>query len=203
MLRAHRITIMGLAIAALLSVIPTGAFAAGGANCVSKSAGEIDHDGADGSHCTADATGQNSKAIANAKGNGSSAISTVEDGGQGNAIASGASDAQTSVAGPCKAKASAKNSSDALGVCGAPGASAQANANKNSTATADASAKCKAKANATNDGSADADCNVDGGFAIVTATNGGSAVGSDTSLPTCSPNGGTAKVRSSGGNCGP
>jgi hypothetical protein len=35
------------------------------------------------------------------------------------------------------------------------------------------------------------------------ATGGGFASGSDTSPPTCTPGAGTAKVRSTGGNCGP
>ena len=61
---------------------------------------------------------------------------------------------------------------------------------------------CTASATAKNNGDANAECTTDGGFVNATATNGGEANGTDTGPPICNANGGTAKVRSTGGNCG-
>jgi len=70
-----------------------------------------------------------------------------------------------------------------------------------STATAESHELCDAHATAKHGASASATCSTFNGFAIASATHGGEATASDTAAPICTPNGGTAKVRSSAGNC--
>jgi hypothetical protein len=58
-------------------------------------------------------------------------------------------------------------------------------------------------AKATGAGSiSDAECSTSGSFVTATTTKGGQATGDGINPPTCTPGKGTAKVRSSGGNCG-
>jgi hypothetical protein len=63
--------------------------------------------------------------------------------------------------------------------------------------------KCDANATADAGSFAKAVCEHNGTHATAVATNGGHAEGFDDKSPICTPNGGTAKVRSTGGNCGP
>jgi len=65
-----------------------------------------------------------------------------------------------------------------------------------------AGGSCTATAKAKENAQATATCGTVGGSVNAQATKGGIAVGSDNAPPTCTPNGGTAKVRSSAGNCG-
>jgi len=79
---------------------------------------------------------------------------------------------------------------------------ADASAKDDGGATAESDADCATSASAMKTATAHAFCSTKGSFAHVSATNGGFAEGSDTGAPTCTPGGGTAKVRSTGGNCG-
>ncbi len=198
----RQITVMGFAIAALLSVNPAKALAAPGANCVSTS-GDFMNVGGDGSSCDAFSDGSG-KAKATAKGN-SGANSEVVSGDKATAVATDHSFAEAESQGSsCPAKATANHGASAASLCFGQGGSAQATASNGADlARADAGAACKATAKATGAGSdAIAECSTPGGFVNATATNGGFAEGSDTDSPNCVPNGGTAKVRSTGGNCG-
>ena len=78
------------------------------------------------------------------------------------------------------------------------------NISKGSNSTVEAFNDCHASGNAKNGAEADAFCETGGGFANATATNGGFAEAFDDAPPICNTSGGgTAKVRSSFGNCGP
>jgi len=80
--------------------------------------------------------------------------------------------------------------------------SAKATATGGSHGESHADGKCHAKAKASGAGShALAECFTTGGFSHATATGGAFAQGSDNNPPFCTANGGTAKVRSTGGNC--
>jgi len=78
---------------------------------------------------------------------------------------------------------------------------ATATATGGSNANVTALGKCNATGMATGGSTVNAHCEADGSFVHATATGGGEADGDDTSPPTCIPNGGTATVSSSGGNC--
>jgi hypothetical protein len=79
---------------------------------------------------------------------------------------------------------------------------ATANATGGSFSNVTALGKCNATGMASGGSTTNANCSTDGSFVHSTATGGGEADGDDINPPTCTPNGGTAKVRSSGGNCG-
>jgi hypothetical protein len=79
----------------------------------------------------------------------------------------------------------------------------QTTATMGANAEAEADGPCKITAIARGaSSSSNATCSTSGGFVKVITTKGGFAEGSDTDPPDCVPGSGTAKVRSSGGNCG-
>lgn len=193
---------IGFAAAALLPFAAAQAFAGAKTVCTtSSSSTHVMHTGSDGSEClaTSDGTG---KAKANASGSGSYAETDVLSGGHSSSFAtdSAMSEAESESDGRSTAHASNPGSNtyvdaDNHGV-------AKGTATGGSTSEATALGKCVATSKATQGSTADANCEAAGSFVHSTATDGGEAFGSDSSPPTCTPNGGTAKVRSTGGNCG-
>ncbi|HYL57503.1 MAG TPA: hypothetical protein VEU51_01430 [Candidatus Acidoferrales bacterium] len=203
MRRLLPITLLGFTLAAALSIAPASALAAGGgASCVST--GSVDAKvGTDGSTCDADSDGS-AKATANSKGD-STTFATVTHGDKATAVATDKSFADAESEGaPCPAKATAKHNGESEAFCFGNGGSATASASKlDSFASAESDAGCKTVAKATGTkSSSNATCSTPGGVVTVTTTNGGFAEGSDTDPPDCVPGPGTAKVRSTGGNCG-
>lgn len=193
---------IGFATAMLLvfAAAPAHAKNSGGASCVEKNNTSVDKPGTDGSECFASSDGT-STAKSNATG-GSFADAEVATGGKANAVGTGGSfsEATSDTHGQSIAHSTQGSrvtaTSDEHGV-------AKGNASGGSEADASAFGKCNAKAKATGGSLAVAACATNGGFVHAVATGGGDAEGSDTGLPTCNPGSGTAKVRSSGGNCGP
>ena len=194
----------GFAAAILLLGLGATAHAAKGAKCISKGIGEVTNSGTDGSDCTADGVAPGDKAVAKAKGD-STANSEADSGVTANANANNKSEADATASAACKANANSNgDGSFSEAVCTADHGSAKSVTNKGSTSFVDADDDCKASGNAKNGAEADATCVTGGGFANATATNGGVAEAFDDAPPTCDTSGGgTAKVRSSGGNCGP
>jgi hypothetical protein len=171
--------------------------------CVETHNTTLDRKGTDGSECFAssDKTG---KATAKAAGNksfadaemqgGGLATATVRDGIFSGAISDSGGKSISHVTG---AGGDGDATSDAHG-------RATTNATGGSEAHTQAFGKCDAKATSSGAGSfAKAVCEANGTFAHATATGGGEAQAFNSAPPVCHPNGGTAKVRSSGGNCGP
>lgn len=184
---------------ALLIALTAAQVHAGSATCKSTK-GEQKHTASDGSTCLASSDGTG-KAKAKATG-GASSQTFVETGGKSNSVASdeAMSEAESESKGKSTAHASGAGSeafvdADQKGV-------STANATGGSLANATALGNCNATAMATGGSTTNANCEADGSFVHATATGGGEADGSDSSPPTCTPNGGTATVRSSGGNCG-
>ncbi len=103
--------------------------------------------------------------------------------------------------GTSKSKAKAKGKSVTAATSGRHG-TAKAIAIGGSNAQSVAFGKGKAKAKAIGGSVAFAECGTNGTFAQAMATGGGVAKAFDNATPTCTPGAGTAKVRSSGGNCG-
>jgi hypothetical protein len=185
---------------ALIAVfIAVQAHAGAGASCKS-SKGVKKHTGADGSTCLAssDGTGQ-----AKAKATGDSSSETfVTTGGRSSSFAKdhAVSEAESESGGKSTAHASGSGSNAFVDADSKGVATTTATGGSMGEATA-LNGPCTATSMATGGSTARADCD-NGGFVNSTATNGGEAIGSDTFAPTCTPNGGTARVRSSAGNCG-
>ena len=191
--------VIGFATVLLVAAFAAPLAHAGGATCKSTN-GEKKHTASDGSSCLASSDGTG-KAKAKATG-GASAQTFVETGGKSNSVASdqATSEAESESKGKSTAHASGPGS-DAFVDADQKGV-ATATANGGSVANVTALGKCNATGMATGASAVNANCEADGSFVHATATGGGEADGSDTEPPTCTPNGGTAKVRSSGGNCG-
>jgi hypothetical protein len=193
----RKMSMTGLATAVLI-VFAAQAYA-GSATCKSTK-GEKTHTASDGSTCLASSDGTG-KAKAKATGGGS-AQTFVETGGKSDSVASdeAMSEAESESKGNSTAHASGPGSeafvdADQKGV-------ATANATGGSFSNVTALGKCNATGMASGGSTTNAHCETDGSFVHSTATGGGEADGDDINPPTCTPNGGTAKVRSSGGNCG-
>ncbi len=193
---------MGFAVAMLLAFAAAPAHAAASVVCIEKTANTVDRHGTDGSECFAGSDGSG-KAKASATGDHSFADSELQTGGKTTATATGGSfsEAVADTGGHAISNASSSSSvtasSDEHGV-------AKGTATGSSEADASAFGKCNASAKAAGAGSlAVVRCEHDGTFARAKATGGGIAKGFDDAPPICTPNGGFAKVRSSGGNCGP
>lgn len=216
---------LALVVVAITSaaIAPEGAIAGSDSiTCVSKGAHFNTKSLMDGTFCEVDSeTGGKSTAkaskggqasaddftfgqsTANASGDGaiSLAQSTFPK-GKAKATASGTNSSATAIGSDCHATAVGKTGGSATANCATGGAEATAS----DSGMADAESKfvmnCVVKASATGAGSnSNADCEVDGGFVIVTTTGGGVATGNGVNTPSCSPNSGTATVKSSGGNC--
>jgi hypothetical protein len=153
------------------------------------------------SHSGANATADNSSsAVVNAS-DGSSSEADADSGGSAKATGSKAN--ALAIASGCTATATAKDTNNgATATCTAGSAQATSSDHANG-ATAQNMADCDVVAKATGKGSmSEAECNTSGGFVTVTTTKGGQATGDGINPPTCTPGKGTAKVRSSAGNCG-
>ena len=198
---------MGLATAMLLSFATAPAYAICNTKtftvvCKEKVATNIDHQGGDGSECFAQSDGSGT-AKACASDSGSFADSEMSTGGTTHATAKGGSFSE----------ATADHHGTSVSHVSGAGGDGDATSDDKGTATTNvtggaeghSAAFGKCDATATSDGAgslATADCTTKGGSVHATATGGGVAEGSDTAPPTCTPGGGTAKVRSSHGNCG-
>ena len=194
----RRIALMGFATAVLVAFVAQ-AHAGGGVTCKSTK-GVHKRTASDGSNCLANSDG---KGTAKAKATGGGSAQTfVTTGGKSSSFATNQamSEAESETKGRSTAHASDPDSNafvdaDQSGV-------ATVSATGGSTANVTALGKCNASGMATGGSTVNANCEADGSFVHATATGGGDAEGSDSLPPTCTPNGGTATVRSSKGNCG-
>lgn len=193
----RRRALMGFATAMLIASAAQAY--AGGVTCKSTK-GVHKRTASDGSNCLASSDGTG-KATAKASGGGSSQT-FVDTGGKSSSFATnqGMSEAESESKGKSTAHASDPGSNafvdaDQKGV-------ATVSATGGSTANVTALGNCNASGMAAGGSTVNANCEADGSFVHATATGGGDAEGSDSSDPICTPNGGTATVRSSHGNCG-
>jgi hypothetical protein len=189
-----------IAFASMPFVFVVAAEAREGAACKSSS-GSVSHSGIDGSSCDANSDGSSAAhAVATDNSYASSAVLT---GGGASAVAKGNSISTSTANSGGHSTSRASNSGGATTYAQDRGV-AKATASGGAIAESGADARCKtmAHANGTTGTRAFALCNKNGGFVNATATNGGVATGSDTDPPICTPNGGSARVRSTGGNCG-
>jgi hypothetical protein len=195
----HRKIMMVFATAVFLAFAAAQAHAGGGATCKSSKGVKM-HTGSDGSHCLASSDGTG-KAQAKATGD-SSSQTFVTTGGKSKSVATdhAVSEAESESGGKSTAHASNPGSNAFVDADSKGVATTTATGGSSGEATA-LNGPCTATSMATNGSTANADCE-NGGFVNSTATNGGEAIGSDTFPPECTPNGGTAKVRSTAGNCG-
>ena len=198
---------MGFAAATVLAFVPGPAHAGCTPHtftvvCKVTTATNKDLLGGDGSECFAQSDGSG-LAKACASDSGSFADSEMSTGGTTHATAKGGSFSE----------ALADHKGTSVSHVSGAGGDGDATSDDNGTATTNvtggaeghsaAFGKCDATATSGGAGSlATAECTTKGGFVRANATGGGVAEGSDTAPPTCTPGGGTAKVRSSGGNCG-
>ncbi|MGH7924839.1 MAG: hypothetical protein ACREQH_09660 [Candidatus Binatus sp.] len=190
---------IGLAAAVFLAFAAVNA-QAGNAVC-QPHLGFVDHSGTDGSECYASTDGTG-KAHATASGDHSYAEADQGSHSKSTATATGGSQsyAESDTGGHSTSHASdpgsfAKADTDEHG-------KAKATATGGGNGQAQAFGKCKSSGKATGANSmANGHCE-NGGFADATATNGGIAMAYDDGPPTCdTSSGGTAKVRSTFGNC--
>jgi hypothetical protein len=175
-------------------------------------------DASTGSESKATATGTDADATSTAEGgsetkataSGDDADATAtatSDGGGGSEAKATAlgenSDATADAESGSKAKATANGKDSDATATANGGSQAKATASGDAFATADASSGTQAKATAMGTNSdAEASCENSGCSVTALATNGSTAIGSDTAAPTCTPkNGGKAKVTSPMGNC--
>jgi hypothetical protein len=199
-MKPHR-AVMGFAAAMLLAFAAAPAHAGPGAKCSEKQNSSVDHIGTDGSECSASSDGTGT-AKSKASGATSSADAEVQTGGKANAVATGGSqsEALSDTGGHATSHASGGGSDGFVESHGHGVAKGNATGGGQTDAVADG--KCNASAKAAGSGSyAQSRCGANGSFAHATATGGGAAIAWDNALPTCTPGSGTAKVRSSGGNC--
>ena len=191
--------VMGFATVVLVAAFAAPLAHAGGATCKSTN-GEKKHTASDGSSCLASSDGTG-KAKAKATG-GASSQTFVETGGKSSSVASDDATAEAESESKGKSTAHASGSgSDAFVDADQKGVST-ADATGGSFSNVTALGNCNASGMASGDSTINVTCEADGSFVHATATGGGEADGDDIDPPTCKPNGGTAKVRSSGGNCG-
>ena len=171
--------------------------------CKETTAAHKDLHGGDGSECFAQSDGTGT-ATACAKGNKSSADAEPNTGGTATATARGGSISISS----------ADNGGTSISHVSGAGGDGDATSDDKGTATTKATGgseahtqafgKCDATATATGGSFANAVCEHNGTHATAVATKGGHAEGFDDKSPICIANGvSTAKVRSTGGNCGP
>jgi hypothetical protein len=207
----------------IAAVAPEGAIAGSDhVTCVSKGQHFNTKTATDGTFCEVDSeTGGKSTAKATTGGSasaddfdfGNATASASNDGeataqgqftkGKAKATASGKNSVALAIGVDCHATASSKTAGNATAKCGT--GSAEATASDAGTADAETfggTTNCLVKASATGAGSmSTAECKKDGGFVIVTTTGDGVAMGDGITSPICTPNSGTATVKSSGGNC--
>jgi hypothetical protein len=203
-------------------IAPVSAIAGGaGVSCVSKDKGFVTNSLPDGTFCQVDSiTGGKSTAKATTRGQASAddftfgkATSNASDGGtaeadaqfpkgKAKATATGDNSSAFAMGSQCPASATAKSAGNATANCATGKATADASDGGVADAESKFVTKCVVNASATGMGSSStADCEVDGGFVTVTTTGGGVASGNGVTSPICTPNSGTATVKSSGGNC--
>ena len=170
--------------------------------CLETTAANIDHKGGDGSECFAQSDGSG-LAKACASDDKSFADSEMSTGGTTHATAKGGS----------FSGAFADHKGISVSHVSGAGGDGDATADDKGTATTNATGgseahtqafgKCNADATASGAGSfANAVCEHNGTHATANATGGGHAEAFDDKSPICTPNGGTARVRSSHGKCG-
>jgi len=198
-----RNVVIGFAAAMLFAFAPGSAHAKGKkftVVCIEKNNTTVDHT-ATGTECFAGSDGTGKATAKAALGFADSELST---GGTTTATVRGASAFSGATA-----DHGGKSISHVAGASGDGDATsddkgtATTNVTGGGEAHTQAFGKCDAAATANGSGSlATAECTTKGGFAHAKATGGGVAEGSDTAPPTCTPGAGTARVRSSHGNCG-
>jgi hypothetical protein len=206
-----------LAVGAPVSVIA----GSDGVTCVSKGRGFNANSLMDGTLCQVDSeTGGKSTARASNGGQASAddftfghATATASDGatasadatfhkGKAKATATGKDSSATAIGSDCPASAVGETGGSATANCGTGKATASASDGGVADAETTVTPDCVVKATATGISSmSTADCKVKGGFVTVTTTGGGFASGDGVTSPNCTPNSGTATVKSSGGNC--
>jgi hypothetical protein len=196
---------IGLAAAMLLAFATTTAHAQATVVCKTKLNTSVDNKGGDGSECFASSDGTSEKkAHSEATGNGSFADAEEQTGSHSRATATGGSFSEATSDTHAQSTSDASNGSSVTASSDHHGVAKATADGSSSEADASAFGRCEAKAKATGTGSlATAECGSRNKFAHATATNGGTAHAFDNASPTCDPGAsGTAKVRSSGGNCG-
>lgn len=202
-----RNVVMGFATAMVLSFATAPAHAKCNAStftvaCKEAAATNVDLIGGDGSECFAQSDGSG-LAKACASDSGSFADSELSTGGTTRATAKGGSFSE----------ATADHKGTSISHVSGAGGDGDATSDDKGTATTDvtggaeghtqAFGNCNATATSSGAGSfANAVCEHNGTHATAHATGGGHAEAFDDKSPICTPNGGTAKVRSSHGNCG-
>jgi len=188
----------------LLAFATTHAHAGPTVVCKTKSA-PVDLTGDDGSKCSATSDGT-SKKKANAEATGSGSVAEADEltGAHSKAIATDGGHAQSESDTKSQSITDASGASSANAVSDHRGVAQSTASGSTSEADTSAFGHCSAKSTATGTASlAIAQCGANGKFAHATATNGGQAHAFDNATPTCDPSAsGTAKVRSTGGNCG-
>jgi hypothetical protein len=201
---ASRIAIIALAGPVIVFTLSIGsANAKSDASCTATTPSVITHKGENGTECQAQVIGGGrNKATSHASGS-ALAGSVAKSGGTADAKASNGGQATSEAcAGKTTATANGSNAKAVAKVTA--GGSAEASAKKGAQAVAMAAVQCKVRASAADLGSfGQASCSNLGSVITVEATKGSTAEGSDTKPPSCKRvNGGIAKVRSPGGNCG-
>ena len=200
-----RNAVIGFAATMLLAFAAAPALAKGppfNVKCKEKTANSVDLHGTDGSECFASSDGSGT-AKANADGATSFADGEVQTGAEAKATARSGSFSEATSDTHGKSTSKATGGSSVTATSDHHG-NAEGTATSGSEADASAFGACDAKATADGAGSlATADCESNGTHAQATATGGGTAKGFSNASPTCNPGAsGTARVRSSGGNCG-
>lgn len=190
-----------LAIAFSIAALGIAQVASAGAGAVCNDKTNISQDisGKDGSECRASSDGS-SISHASAVGNSYAEAFTTTH-GKANAVANGMSTAGAYSDNGGHSTAHATQGADAGALSGDGGTANATATGAGSEADVNALDHCKATSKATSGARAIADCLNPGEFVVSKATGGGMAEGSGNSLPTCTANGGTASVKSSGGNC--
>ena len=190
---------------AMIGTLSAAPVYAAGSTCTATKLKVVDHVGSDGSECEASSDGK-SKGHSTATGDKASAEADAMTHGKATATASGIgsfSDASADSGGHSTAHAMGDGSQANAATDSQGKAMSMANGT-NAEADTQGFGKCKSTAKATGTKSlAVASCSTNGTFASATATNGGTAKAFDNLPPVCQPNGGTATVKSSGGNCPP
>jgi hypothetical protein len=155
----------------------------------------------DGSTADTEADGP-SMAVSNATGVGSFADSNTSNNGIGISTASSGGDSGANARSNCKSTATASNNGTSINGCFRPGSVSETTADGGTAGTSSEGNNCRTKATSTGDGSdAEATCINKNTKVIAVATGGGIAMGFDFQAPVCTPNGGTAMVKSPMGNC--
>ncbi len=190
--------IAGFAAAMLLGFASAPACAGAAIVCKART-GAVVYIGPDGSQCSANSDGS-STAHASAKG-GALAQASVQTGSDAHAIATDQSESFADSDSGGHSRTRAEDSGSVAEALAERRGLAKSFATGGSTSQAEAFGPCYAEATATRSSTAFSVCE-NGGFVHVEATNGGGAAGYDDKPPSCTPGAGTARVRSSGGDCG-